>query len=126
MKSGTANGISWQRGDTMPETEFSVVRTTPRFSFIAEAEVILLDGTRVVARISELSSRGCYVDMLNPFPIGTELRFRIHYGCSTCELPGKVIYTHSGYGMGVLFGEIAIEYRLTLDAWLDELARKSR
>jgi len=111
----------------MPEAEFSVVRTTPRFSFIAEAEVMgLLDGTRVVARISELSSRGCYVDTVNPFPIGTELRFRIRYGCSTCELPGKIIYTHSGFGMGVLFGEIAVEHRVTLDAWLDELARKSR
>jgi len=110
----------------MSEAEFSAIRTTPRFSFIAEAEVILLDGTRVVARISELSSRGCYVDTVNPFPIGTELRFRIRYGCSTCELPGKIIYTHSGFGMGVLFGEIAVEHRVTLDAWLDELARKSR
>ena len=111
----------------MTEAEFSVARTTPRFSFIAEAEVKgLLDGTCVVARISELSSGGCYVDMLNPFAIGTELRLRIRYGCSACELPGKVIYTHSGYGMGIVFGEIAIEYRLTLDAWLVELARKSR
>ena len=110
----------------MPETEFSVARATPRFSFIAEAEVMgLLDGTRVVARVSELSSRGCYVDTVNPFPVGTELRVRIRYGCSTCELPGEVIYTHSGYGMGVRFGETAPEHRATLDAWLDELARKS-
>ena len=110
----------------MTEAEFSIARTTPRFSFVAEAEVKgLVDETCVVARISKLSSRGCYVDMVNPFPTGTELRLRIRYGCSTCELPGKVIYTHSGNGMGVLFGEIAIEYRLTLDAWMDEFARKS-
>jgi hypothetical protein len=110
----------------MSETVFSVTRATPRFSFIAEAEVAVLgDGPRVVARISELSAHGCYVATVNPFPIGTELHVRIRYGCSTCELPGQVIYTHSGYGMGVRFGKPAAEHRAMLDAWLDELARKS-
>src|SRR6266567_3235981 len=110
----------------MPETQFSVSRVNPRFSFIAEAEVTEPgSGSRIVARISELSSQGCYVDMVNPFPVGTEVRVRIRYGCSTCELPGNVIYTHSGYGMGVRFGHTSTDHRATLDAWLDELARKS-
>ena len=108
------------------ETDFPISRKTPRFSFIAEAEVMgPSNGTRVAARISELSSQGCYIDTINQFPMDTELRLRIRYGCSSCELPGRVIYTHSGYGMGVLFGEIASENRATLAAWLDELARKS-
>src|SRR6266481_5792295 len=106
----------------MPATTFTVARTNPRFSFIAEAELAeLVDG----ARISELSSRGCYVDTFNPFPVGTVLRVRIRYGCSTCELPGNVIYTHTNYGMGLRFGETSAENRATLDAWLEELARKS-
>jgi hypothetical protein len=110
----------------MRETQFSTSRTNPRFSFIAEAEVSEVgNGARVVARISELSSRGCYVDMVNPFPVGTEVRVRIRYGCSTCDLPGKVIYTHSGYGMGVRFEETGTGNRATLDVWLAELARKS-
>jgi hypothetical protein len=125
MDSGTANGLRWQRGDTMPETQFAVSRTNPRFQFIAEAELAeLVDGPRIVARISELSSRGCYVDTFNPFPVGTVLRIRIRYGCSTCELPGSVIYTHTNYGMGLRFGETSAEHRATLDAWLQELARK--
>lgn len=110
----------------MSEIGFSTARTTPRFSFIAEAEVTnVSDGTCVIARVSELSARGCYVDMVNPLPTGTKMRFRIRYGCSAFEAPGTVLYTHSGYGMGVLFGEMAVEYRLTLDAWLDELDRKT-
>jgi len=110
----------------MPEASFLTPRTTPRFMFVAEAEVVGLgDKTRVVTRISELSSRGCYVDTVNPFPVDTELTFRIRYGCSTCELSGKVIYMHTGFGMGVLFGEIAPHHRATLDAWLGEIARKS-
>ena len=110
----------------MPETQFSVSRVNPRFSFIAEAELAMHgDGPCLVARISELSSRGCYVDTVSPFPVGTELQVRIRFGCSTCELPGSVIYTHSGFGMGVRFGETTSEHRVTLDAWLDELAHKS-
>jgi PilZ domain-containing protein len=111
----------------MPEASFLIPRTAPRFSFVAEAEVVMGAGdeTRVVARISELSSGGCYVDTVNPFPEGTELRLCIRYGCSTCEFTGKIIYTHTGYGMGVVFGEMAAEQRATLDAWLGELAQKS-
>jgi hypothetical protein len=110
----------------MPETQYSVSRANPRFLFIAEAEVAEVgNGQGFVARISELSLLGCYVDTVNPFPVGTELRISIRYGCSTCDLTGSVIYTHSGFGMGVRFGETTAENRATLDAWLDELARKS-
>ena len=106
----------------MSDIPYTVARTTPRFTFIAEAEVI---GTKDRSRISELSARGCYIDSINPLPKGTELRVRIRYGCSSCTFPGTVIYTHAGFGMGVLFGELSPEERSTLDVWLDELARKS-
>jgi hypothetical protein len=110
----------------MPETQYSVSRSNPRFLFIAEAEVAEVGKEQgFVARVSELSTQGCYIDTVSPFPVGTELRIRIRYGCSTCDLSGSVIYTHSGFGMGVRFGESKPENRAMLDAWLDELARKS-
>ena len=110
----------------MPQASYSVSRANPRFSFIAEAEVLgLRDHTRIVARVSQLSSRGCYIDTVNPVDIGTELRLRIRYGGSTCELPCKVIYTHSGYGMGLLFGEMTAVQHSAIKSWLDELARKT-
>jgi hypothetical protein len=109
----------------MPETHYKETRT-PRFPFVAEAEVTWAQNkSRLVTRISELSAQGCYVDTVNPFPMNTELHFLIRYGCSTCQLQGKVIYTHSGFGMGVLFGEIEPIHRATLNNWLEELARKS-
>ena len=76
------------------------------------------------ARVSELSARGCYIDSINPLPKDTDVHIRIHYGCSTCEFPGTVIYTHAGFGMGVVFKGLTVEQRTTLDVWLDELARK--
>jgi hypothetical protein len=105
----------------MSDTPYIVARTTPRFAFIAEAEIV---GMKESARVSELSARGCYIDSINPLPKDTGVHFRIRYGCSTCEFSGTVIYTHAGFGMGVVFGELTPEQRSTLDVWLDELARK--
>ena len=108
----------------MNDTSYAVRRTTPRFTFIAEAEVVgMASGDR--SRVSELSARGCYIDTINPFPKGTDVHLRIYYGCSACEFPGKVIYTHAGFGMGMVFGELNAEQAATLDVWLDELARTS-
>ena len=111
----------------MADGPYAVRRANPRFSFFADAEVTLRDGTGVRAQLAELSSRGCYIDTLEPIPIRTKLHLRICDGMSTCELPGKVIYMHSGggfgiFGMGVLFGEMGPEQHSTIDAWLRRLA----
>ena len=113
----------------MGETSFAIRRANPRFAFFAEAEAALSDGTLVPAQVSELSSRGCYIDTLEPIPIGTQLRLRISDGMSSCEVPGKVIYMHSGYGMGifglgVVFGNIAAEQLSAVNKWLRDLALK--
>jgi len=76
-----------------------------------------------------LSSRGCYIDTLQPIPIGTEVSLRISDGFNSCELPGRVIYMHSGYGMGifgmgVVFGNMAAEQASAVGAWLRDLAQK--
>jgi hypothetical protein len=112
----------------MADGPYAVRRANPRFSFFADAEVTLRDGTSVRAQLAELSSRGCYIDTLEPIPIRTKLRLRISDGMSTCELHGKVIYMHSGgglgiFGMGVLFEEMGDEQHYSIDAWLRELSR---
>lgn len=110
----------------MPDASFSVERANPRFSLVADAEVTALwDGSRIVALVSQLSARGCYVDTINPFSIGTVLHLRIRYGSSTCEVQGKVIHAHPGSGMGVLFENVAVEQKFAMDSWLSELARES-
>src|SRR5260370_12610148 len=97
--------------DTMAEASYSVRRANPRFSFFADAEVTLRDGTGVRAQLAELSSRGCYIDALEPIPIRTKLRLSICDDTNTCQLHGKVLYMHSRggfgiFGMGFLFGEM--------------------
>src|SRR5438477_11538792 len=107
----------------MAEAPYTTRRVNPRFSFFADAEVTLLDGTWVRGQLAELSSRGCYIDTLEPIPIRSKLHVRICDGMSRFELPGKVIYIHSGgglgiFGMGVLFGVMGPEEQYTIDAWL--------
>src|SRR2546429_9208829 len=115
----------------MADGPYAVRRANPRFSFFADAEVTLRDGTGVRAQLAELSSRGCYIDALEPVPVRTKLRLRISDGTSTCELQGKVIYMHSGggfgiFGMGVLFEEMDAEQRSAIEEWLRGLAEQAR
>jgi hypothetical protein len=53
-------------------------RTDARYSFSATAEAVHLQAdTRLNGRISDLSRGGCYVDTINPFPVGADVKIRI-------------------------------------------------
>ena len=111
----------------MAEASFANTRTNPRFSFSADAEVTHHDGMLTLGRLSQLSARGCYIDTLQPIPVGVELHLRISDGTSSCELPGKVLYINSRggvgiFGIGVLFGDMTIDNHAAIDRWLRERA----
>jgi hypothetical protein len=56
-------------------------RRTPRYSFIASAELIEVRAdVRIASRVSELSLHGCYLDMMNPFPKDTLVLVKISAG----------------------------------------------
>ena len=115
--------------DMIANAPFLEKRADRRFSFFADAEVTLCDGTLFPTQLAELSSRGCYIGTLVPVPVGTEFRLRIWDGIRTCELQGKVIYLHSSsglgiFGMGVRLGKMAAEERSIVNAWLSDLSGK--
>jgi hypothetical protein len=59
-------------------------RRSPRYPFIAEAEVIeIASDTKFKATTSDLSFGGCFLDMLNPSPEGTEIQVRISQASTT-------------------------------------------
>jgi hypothetical protein len=66
------------------------------------------------------------VNTLNPLSLGTEVQLRISHVDQTCELPGTIIYVHSGYGMGILFGSAPSPQLEILRNWLAELAGTTR
>jgi hypothetical protein len=106
-----------------PGTFYADRRTVPRFSLIATVEVVeSVSDMRLSARISEISRKGCYVDVLNPLPSGTLVRLRILRDSGTVTTPGKIIYVQQGMGMGVAFLDTPADQMQILDAWLAELA----
>lgn len=115
----------------MAEASYVLRRTNPRVPFFADAEMSLEDGVSVRAQVSELSSRGCYVDALQLVPVGSKMDLNICYGLTTCQIKGKVIYNHSGgglgvFGMGVVFREMNPQQHDVISGWVSQLAGRGR
>ena len=97
-------------------------RRVPRYPFYAGADIIETKSeTKMSARTSELSRHGCYIDMLNPFPIGTPVRIRIVYNEQIFEATGRVVYSQRNMGMGVAFDTAKLECAQILDKWITAL-----
>jgi PilZ domain len=98
-------------------------RRAPRYPFIADAEVTeILSDTRLQARTSDLSIGGCFLDMLNPSPEGTEIRVRISHGSTTFAALGSVAFVLPNMGMGVVFRSIGDDQLVVLQEWLSKLS----
>lgn len=102
-------------------------RRTPRYTFIASAELIEeTSDVRIATRVSELSLYGCYLDMMNPFPVGTLVLVKISAADAYFEAKSKIVYAQPNMGAGVVFLETEAQYQPVLDRWLDEAARSNQ
>lgn len=96
-------------------------RRGPRYPFYAAARITEVQmQVTMTARTSELSSHGCYMDMLNPSPIGTAVNIQITYREETIEAAGQVIYSQPNMGMGVSFTGLTPAQAEILGRWLKE------
>ncbi len=94
-------------------------RRAPRFPFIAAAEVLSENvGTRLAARVSDISALGCYVDTINPLVDGTTVRLKILTETHVFEAPARVVYSHAHLGMGLMFGAVLPKSQDVLQNWL--------
>jgi hypothetical protein len=98
-------------------------RREPRIPFIASAEVLAQNvGSRLQARISDLSVSGCYVDTINPLPDGTSVQVKIFNNSQLFEAPATVVYSHTHLGMGLAFREVQSNSQNVLQNWLQASA----
>jgi hypothetical protein len=103
-------------------TEPNERRCGTRSPFIAPVEMVeMRTGSRIQARTSDLSVQGCYVDTLNPLPIGAAVRVQIHRAGMILDVVANVSSRHAGSGMGLVFGEITETQRALVESWLGEL-----
>lgn len=100
------------------------LRRSARVAFVAAAEVLEIDNdVRLRARTGDLSSHGCYLDMVNPLPVGTAIRVAITHGERSFDAPAAVIYSQTPLGMGVEFREVPADHRLILEQWVSDPER---
>jgi hypothetical protein len=99
-------------------------RRAPRYPFIAEAVVTEISSdTELVAKTSDLSIDGVFLDMLNPSPVGTDVRVRISHKSATFTTLGRVTFVLPNMGMGVVFRNVESDQRAILQQWISELGR---
>lgn len=113
----------------MPEANivFQEKRRGPRYTFIASAELIEeRSDVRIASRVSELSLHGCYLDMMNPFPVNTLVLVKISAGEAYFQAKAKIIYSQPNMGAGLGFLEVQPQYQTVLERWLDEAEKDHR
>jgi hypothetical protein len=102
-------------------------RRSPRYSFIASAELIEERAdVRIATRVSELSLHGCYLDMMNPFPKDTLVLVKISAGDAFFEAKSKIVYSQPNMGAGVGFLEVAPSSQEVLERWLDGAEKEQK
>jgi hypothetical protein len=98
-------------------------RANARFPFTATAEIIeLRSKAKVAGRTSDLSLGGCYVDTINPFPVGTPVTLRLTYAGRTFQVQSAVVYAHVGMGMGIAFTQVTPDQLEVLQGWVGQLS----
>jgi len=94
-------------------------RSAPRYPMVLAALVLELSrGAKLTARTSEISRTGCYIDTLNPSPVGSKVRLRLTHHDEIFEAVGSVVATSASLGMGIAFTEITPDELTRLGRWL--------
>lgn len=101
-------------------------RKDVRFSVSASAEMLdLSTRTRLTGRASDLGPGGCYIDTVNPFPLGASLMLTLTCENHNVQVKANVVYARTGMGMGLAFAEMTAKQKESLTAWLRELNREA-
>ena len=79
--------------------------------------------TRISGRVSEISRRGCFIDVLNTLPKGTVIQVRITTNTVSFSCTGHIIYEQERMGVGVAFDAPPPDQQQILDGWLADLGR---
>lgn len=97
-------------------------RRSPRHAISASGEVVEpRSRTRLGCRATDLSAGGCYLDMINPFPVGTDVHLRFASDGRIFQTEAHVLYATPGMGMGVAFTKTAPSHQAVLTDWMRAL-----
>jgi hypothetical protein len=102
---------------------YSERRAVPRYAFVATTELTdSASATKLSGRVTEISRKGCYVDIVNVLPVGTLLNLRISCDQGAFVSRGRILYVQENIGMGVVFLDTPNDQLEILDTWLAQLS----
>ena len=94
-------------------------RRTPRYPFVANAEISEANATTPIkCLVSELSLNGCYMTTTTPLAKGIPVAVKINTETDFFEGHGSVVYSQPNEGMGVMFLETKPYYLNVLKKWV--------
>jgi hypothetical protein len=100
-------------------------RRSPRYPFAATAEIFdEKENARTSSHVSDLSLQGCYVEVMNPFPQGTNVFVEIYTETEFFEVHATVAYLKPKAGMGLTFSEIQPCFTTVLNKWLGKASTR--
>jgi hypothetical protein len=100
-------------------------RGAARYPLALAADVVeISSGSRMIARTSDISATGCYLDTLSPVAKGSQVHLRLTYRDELLEVTGLVVYVSPGLGMGVAFDGVSPEQQERLNRWLEAKGRR--
>src|SRR5580658_8171774 len=107
-----SKGVSRDKPGAKASPEEADRRIGDRHIFTASAEVVELgSGARFSTRTTDLGPGGCFVDTMVPFPVGANVRVKVHKGKTQFESGGVVVYSQAGLGMGIAFDSMEPQQR---------------
>jgi hypothetical protein len=76
--------------------------------------------------VTDLSLRGCYLQLGSSFPEGTLLKVKIYGDGKFFEAQARVVYSKPDAGIGVVFERIHPHFARVLQRWILEAANTKR
>jgi len=99
--------------------QFTEKRRNGRCPFVARAELMdLVSNSRFSTRTADIDRGGCYIDTLNPLPVGTPVTLQVTKESLSFRADAHVVYTQTAIGMGLAFNAAETEQLRILDRWL--------
>jgi hypothetical protein len=91
-------------------------QTRKHLRYNCEGSADLTDNSnhRVWGHLSDISLGGFYVSTFGPWPVETEVRFKVEVGGVEICGVGMVATSHPGVGMAVIYQELPPEYQAAL------------
>lgn len=85
-------------------------RQNERLQYLEEVELSFSSGKRL-ARVSDISMGGCYVDSIAAVPVGEPVSIEIARPAGgKLQFSGKVAYVLDGFGFGVQFLDLTADH----------------